>query len=53
MGISPLPDYLIEYAAIDAYATYESWKKIDNIKTGLEISKEQVEDPYHHFPYAG
>ncbi|XP_073353552.1 uncharacterized protein [Aegilops tauschii subsp. strangulata] len=23
-GVSPLPDYLIEYAAIDAYATYKS-----------------------------
>ncbi|XP_073355461.1 uncharacterized protein [Aegilops tauschii subsp. strangulata] len=39
-GVSPLLDYLIEYAAIDAYATYKSWKIIDNIKTGLEISKE-------------
>ncbi|KAI4988613.1 hypothetical protein ZWY2020_035853 [Hordeum vulgare] len=31
-GISPLPDYLIEYATIDAYATYQSWKKIDMVK---------------------
>ena len=30
-GIRPPPDYLIEYAAIDAYATYESWKRIENI----------------------
>ena len=30
-GDSPLPNYLIEYAEIDAYATYKSWKKIDNI----------------------
>ncbi|XP_073362254.1 uncharacterized protein [Aegilops tauschii subsp. strangulata] len=34
-GISPLPNYLIEYAAIDAYATYESWKRIENIREGL------------------
>ncbi|VAH86137.1 unnamed protein product [Triticum turgidum subsp. durum] len=27
-GISPLRNYLIKYAAIDAYATYESWKRI-------------------------
>ncbi|KAF7030727.1 hypothetical protein CFC21_042198 [Triticum aestivum] len=39
-GISPLPNYLIEYTTIDVYATYKSWKIIDNISTGLEISKE-------------
>ncbi|XP_073367710.1 uncharacterized protein [Aegilops tauschii subsp. strangulata] len=37
-GDSPLPNYLIEYAAIDAYATYKLWKIINNIKRGLEIS---------------
>ncbi|XP_073361147.1 uncharacterized protein [Aegilops tauschii subsp. strangulata] len=52
-GDSPLPNYLIEYAAIDAYATYKSWKIIDNIKRGLEISKEQEADPYYHCHYAG
>ncbi|XP_073358872.1 uncharacterized protein [Aegilops tauschii subsp. strangulata] len=52
-GDSPLPNYLIEYAAIDAYATYKSWKIIDNIKRGLEISKEQEADPYNHCHYAG
>ncbi|XP_073363652.1 uncharacterized protein [Aegilops tauschii subsp. strangulata] len=52
-GVSPLPDYPIKYATIDAYATYKSWKKIDNIKTGLEISKEQEEDPFFHCHYAG
>ncbi|XP_073354050.1 uncharacterized protein [Aegilops tauschii subsp. strangulata] len=52
-GDSPLPDYLIEYAAIDVYATYKSWKIIDNIKRGLEISKEQEADPYYHCHYAG
>jgi ribonuclease D len=39
-GISPLPEKLIEYAGIDVYATYQSWKIIDNMKTCLEISKE-------------
>ncbi|XP_073353553.1 uncharacterized protein [Aegilops tauschii subsp. strangulata] len=52
-GVSPLPDYLIEYTAIDAYATYKSWKIIDNIKRGLEISKEQEEDPYYYCHYVG
>ena len=49
-GISPLPNYLIEYAAIDAYATYESWKRIENIKEGLESAKEaekNYDDPYY------
>ncbi|KAE8772825.1 hypothetical protein D1007_55083 [Hordeum vulgare] len=39
LGISSLPDYLIKYVAIDAYATYESWKRIENITIGLECSK--------------
>ncbi|VAI59838.1 hypothetical protein VPH35_111792 [Triticum aestivum] len=39
-GNSPLPDNLIMYAGIDAYATYKSWKTIDNIVTGWDISKE-------------
>ncbi|XBH57464.1 hypothetical protein VPH35_079067 [Triticum aestivum] len=51
-GISPLPDYLIEYAAKDAYATYKAWKIIDNIKSGVEISEAQEADPYYHFHYA-
>ncbi|VAI32797.1 unnamed protein product [Triticum turgidum subsp. durum] len=33
-GTSPLPNNLITYAGIDAYATYKSWKTIDNIVTG-------------------
>ncbi|KAF7016785.1 hypothetical protein CFC21_030316 [Triticum aestivum] len=33
-GTSPLPDNLITYAGIDAYATYKSWKTIDNNMTG-------------------
>ena len=51
-GISPLPDYLIEYAAKDAYATYKAWKIIDNIKSGVEISEAQEADPYYHCHYA-
>ncbi|XBJ09827.1 hypothetical protein VPH35_014822 [Triticum aestivum] len=52
-GTSPLPDNLITYAGIDAYATYKSWKTIDNIVTGWDISKEQEADPYYHFNFAG
>ena len=52
-GISPLSDKLIEYIGIDAYATYKSWKIIDNILTGWDISKEQEADPYYHFNFAG
>ncbi|XP_073358004.1 uncharacterized protein [Aegilops tauschii subsp. strangulata] len=33
-GISPLPDNLIEYAGVDAYAMYKSWTLIDNITNG-------------------
>ena len=51
-GISPLLDYLIEYAAKDAYATYKAWKIIDNIKSGVEISEAQEADPYYHCHYA-
>ena len=51
-GINPLPDYLIEYASIDAYATYESWKRIENIREGLESAKEadkSYDDPYYGY----
>ena len=51
-GTSPLPDELIEYARIDVYATYKSWKIIDNIVTGWDISKEQEADPYYHCNFA-
>ncbi|XBI90524.1 hypothetical protein VPH35_028125 [Triticum aestivum] len=51
-GTSPLPDNLITYAGIDAYATYKSWKTIDNIMTGWDISKEQEADPYYHCNFA-
>ncbi|XBH55701.1 hypothetical protein VPH35_077731 [Triticum aestivum] len=52
-GNNPLPVKLIEYAGIDAYATYKSWKIIDNIVTGWDISKEQEADPYYHCNFAG
>ncbi|XBJ17556.1 hypothetical protein VPH35_008938 [Triticum aestivum] len=52
-GTSPLPDNLITYAGIDAYATYKSWKTIDNMVTGWDISKEQEADPYYHCNFAG
>ncbi|XBI29248.1 hypothetical protein VPH35_053279 [Triticum aestivum] len=44
-GTSPLPDNLIESAAKDAYATYKSWKIIDNIVTGWDIAQEQEAAP--------
>ncbi|XBI19501.1 hypothetical protein VPH35_061012 [Triticum aestivum] len=52
-GTSPLRENLITYAGIDAYATYKSWKTIDNIVTGWDISKEQEADPYYHCNFAG
>ena len=36
-GTSPLPDNLIEYAGVDAYATYKSWFIIDYITDGSEL----------------
>ncbi|KAE8790905.1 hypothetical protein D1007_34719 [Hordeum vulgare] len=38
-GIAPLPDYLMEYAIEDAYATYDCWKKIGMIKKDLSRLK--------------
>ncbi|XP_073355048.1 uncharacterized protein [Aegilops tauschii subsp. strangulata] len=52
-GTSPLPDNLITYTGIDAYATYKSWKTIDNTVTGWDISKEQEADPYYHCSFVG
>ena len=52
-GTSQLPDNLIAYAGIDAYAMYKSWKTIDNLMTGWDISKEQEADPYYHCNFAG
>ncbi|XBJ01191.1 hypothetical protein VPH35_020885 [Triticum aestivum] len=52
-GTSPLPDNLIMHAGINAYATYKSWKKIDNIVIGWDISEEQEADPYYHCNFVG
>ena len=49
-GISPLPKYLIEYAAKDAYITYEAWKKIEIVKEGLkqwQEAEDHWDDPYY------
>ena len=49
-GDSPLPNKLIEYAAKDAYVTYEAWKKIQTIKEGLELwqaAEDHWDDPYY------
>ncbi|XBI75344.1 hypothetical protein VPH35_068723 [Triticum aestivum] len=49
-GDSPLPNKLIEYAAKDAYVTYEAWKKIEITKEGLELWQEvedHWDDPYY------
>ncbi|XBJ25232.1 hypothetical protein VPH35_002936 [Triticum aestivum] len=40
-GTSPLPDNLIEYTRVDAYATYKAWSMIDYITDGSEIAKER------------
>ncbi|KAE8805590.1 hypothetical protein D1007_18256 [Hordeum vulgare] len=42
-GFYPLPEKLIKYAAIDAYASYESWKHIEDIAAGLHRVKEEKE----------
>ncbi|KAI4982357.1 hypothetical protein ZWY2020_022849 [Hordeum vulgare] len=34
-GIAPLPDYLIQYEAIDAYATYKAWTIINLVMKGF------------------
>ncbi|XBI96303.1 hypothetical protein VPH35_032605 [Triticum aestivum] len=49
-GDSPLPNNLIEYAAKDAYVTYEAWKKIEITKQGLELwqeAEDHWDDPYY------
>ncbi|XP_073358047.1 uncharacterized protein [Aegilops tauschii subsp. strangulata] len=50
-GISPLPDNLIDYAGVDAYATYKSWNMIDNITNGWETSKAREADPHYDCPF--
>ena len=49
-GGSPLPNKLIEYAAKDAYVTYEAWKKIEITKEGLQLwqeAEENWDEPYY------
>ncbi|XBI46332.1 hypothetical protein VPH35_110617 [Triticum aestivum] len=49
-GDSPLPNNLIEYAAKDAYVTYEAWKKIEITKEGLQLwqeAEDHWDDPYY------
>ena len=43
MGFCPLPDKLIKYAAIDAFATYESWSIIYDVIIGLDRAKKDKE----------
>ena len=38
-GFCPLPEKLIKYAAIDAFATYESWRIIYDVIMGLDRAK--------------
>ncbi|XBI00558.1 hypothetical protein VPH35_129557 [Triticum aestivum] len=40
-GTSPLPENLIEYAGVDAYAAYKSWFIFDYITDGSEFVKER------------
>ncbi|XBI72601.1 hypothetical protein VPH35_066522 [Triticum aestivum] len=50
-GTSPLPDNLIEYVGVDAYATYKAWSMIDYIIDGLEIAKYREAENYYDQPY--
>ena len=40
----PLPETLIKYAAIDAFATYESWRIIYDVIMGLDRAKRDKEE---------
>ena len=42
-GFCPLPNKLIKYAAIDAFATYESWRIIYDVIMGLDRTKRDKE----------
>ncbi|VAI84336.1 unnamed protein product [Triticum turgidum subsp. durum] len=43
-GFCPLPNKLIKYAAIDAFATYESWRIIYDVIMGLDRAKRDEEE---------
>ena len=42
-GFCPLPEKLIKYATVDAFATYESWRIIYDIIMGLDRAKREKE----------
>ena len=42
-GACRLPDKLIKYATIDAFATYESWRIIYDVIMGLDRAKREKE----------
>ncbi|XBI89985.1 hypothetical protein VPH35_027710 [Triticum aestivum] len=50
-GTSELPDNLIEYAGVDAYAAYKSWFMIDYITDGSEYAKEREAENFYDRPY--
>ncbi|KAF7101594.1 hypothetical protein CFC21_102879 [Triticum aestivum] len=50
-GTSELLDNLIEYAGVDAYATYKSWFMIDYITDGSEFAKEREANNFNDHPY--
>ena len=50
-GTSPLPDNLIEYAGVDAYATYKSWFMIDYITDGSEYAKQREAENFYDHAY--
>ncbi|XBI63956.1 hypothetical protein VPH35_044248 [Triticum aestivum] len=50
-GTSSLPDNLIEYAGVDAYATYKAWSIIDYIADGSEFAKEREAAKFYDHPY--
>ncbi|XP_073353708.1 uncharacterized protein [Aegilops tauschii subsp. strangulata] len=52
-GISPLPDNIIEYVGVDAYAAYKSWSMIDNITNGWETAKVREGDNYYDRTFWG
>ncbi|XBJ16470.1 hypothetical protein VPH35_008097 [Triticum aestivum] len=43
-GFCPLPNKPIKYAAIDAFATYESWRIIYDVIMGLDRAKRDKEE---------
>ncbi|XBJ24926.1 hypothetical protein VPH35_002702 [Triticum aestivum] len=51
LGISLLPNNLIEYAGVDAYAAYKSWNVIDYITDGWEFAKERDAENYYDRPF--